>query len=111
MVSLHVPLTELTHFMVNDEFLQQMKPLAHLVNNSRGPIVNQQALKKALQQKTIGGAALDVYESEPPDDLEFLSLPNLMVTPHIGGNANEAVLAMGRSAIHHLKEFFLDSKT
>jgi len=110
-VSLHVPLTELTHFMVNDEFLQQMKPLAHLVNNSRGPVVNQQALKKALQQKTIGGAALDVYESEPPDDLEFLSLPNLMVTPHIGGNANEAVLAMGRSAIHHLKNFFLDSKT
>ena len=111
MVSLHVPLTELTHFMVNDEFLQQMKPLAHLVNNSRGLVVNQQALKKALQQKTIGGAALDVYESEPPDDLEFLSLPNLMVTPHIGGNANEAVLAMGRSAIHHLKEFFMDSNT
>ena len=107
-VSLHVPLTELTHFMVNDEFLQQMKPLAHLVNNSRGLVVNQQALKKALQQKTIGGAALDVYESEPPDDLEFISLPNLMVTPHIGGNANEAVLAMGRSAIHHLKEFFQD---
>ena len=111
MVSLHVPLTELTHFMVNDEFLQQMKPLAHLVNNSRGTVVNQQALKNALQQKTIAGAALDVYESEPPDDLEFLSLPNLMVTPHIGGNANEAVLAMGRSAIRHLKEFFLDSNT
>ena len=47
MVSLHVPLTELTHFMVNDEFLQQMKPLAHLVNNSRGLVVNQQSLKKA----------------------------------------------------------------
>ena len=107
-VSLHIPLTELTHFMVNDEFLQQMKPHAHLVNNSRGPVVNQQALKNALQQKTIAGAALDVYESEPPDDLEFLSLPNLMVTPHIGGNANEAVLAMGRSAIKHLKEYFLD---
>jgi D-3-phosphoglycerate dehydrogenase len=107
-VSLHVPLTELTHFMVNDEFLQQMKPSAHLINNSRGPVVNQQALKNALQLKTIAGAALDVYESEPPDDLEFLSLPNLMVTPHIGGNADEAVLAMGRSAIRHLKEFFLD---
>ncbi len=73
--------------------------------------MNQQALKKALQQKTIAGAALDVYESEPPDDLEFLSLPNLMVTPHIGGNTNEAVLAMGRSAIGHFKEYFLDSNT
>ena len=65
-------------------------------------------MKNALQEKIITGAALDVFESEPPDDLEFLSLPNLMVTPHIGGNANEAVLAMGRSAIKHLKEYFLD---
>ena len=105
-VSLHVPLTELTYSMVNDEFLQQMKPSAHLVNNCRGPVVYQQALKNALQQKMISGAALDVFELEPPEDLEFLALPNLMVTPHIGGNANEAVLAMGRSAINHLVKFF-----
>ena len=105
-VSLHVPLTELTHFMVDEAFLQQMKPSAYLINNSRGSVVKQEALKKVLQQKIIAGAALDVYESEPPEDLEFLSLPNLMVTPHIGGNADEAVLAMGRSAINHLKRFF-----
>ncbi len=110
-ISLHVPLTELTKFMVNEDFLHKMKPTAYLINNSRGHVVNQQALKKALQKKTIAGTALDVYESEPPDDIEFLSLPNLMVTPHIGGNANEAVIAMGRSAIVHLKEFFLDSNT
>ena len=97
--------------MVNDEFLQKMKPSAHLLNNSRGPVVEQQALKNALQQNIIAGAALDVFESEPPEDLEFLDLPNLMVTPHIGGNANEAVLAMGSSAIGHLKEYFLDSNT
>ena len=108
-VSLHVPLTEITHFMVNEEFLQKMKPTAHLVNNSRGPVVNQQALKKALKENTIAGAALDVFESEPPDDLEFLALPNLMVTPHIGGNANEAVLAMGRSAINHIKDYFTNA--
>ena len=107
-ISLHVPLTELTQGMVNEEFLQKMKPTAYLINNSRGPVVNQKALKNALQEKKIAGAALDVFESEPPDDLEFLALPNLMVTPHIGGNANEAVLAMGRSTIRHLKEFFLD---
>ena len=108
LLSLHVPFTELTHFMVNEEFLQKMKPTSYLVNNSRGPVVNLQSLKKALQQKTIAGSALDVYESEPPDDLEFLALPNLMVTPHIGGSANEAVLAMGRSAISHIREYFLD---
>jgi len=108
-VSLHVPLTEITHFMVNEEFLQKMKPTAHLVNNSRGPVVKQQALKKALKQNIIAGAALDVFEPEPPDDLEFLALPNLMVTPHIGGNANEAVLAMGRSAINHIKDYFTNA--
>jgi len=107
-ISLHVPFTELTQGMVNEEFLQKMKPSAHLINNSRGPVVEQKALKNALQQNIIAGAALDVYESEPPEDLEFLDLPNLMVTPHIGGNANEAVLAMGSSAIGHLKEYFLD---
>ena len=105
-ISLHVPLTELTQGMVNEEFLQKMKPTAYLINNSRGPIVEQQALKNALQQNIIAGAALDVFESEPPDDIEFLDLPNLMVTPHIGGSANEAILAMGRSAISHLKRHF-----
>jgi D-3-phosphoglycerate dehydrogenase len=105
-ISLHVPFTELTQGMVNEEFLQKMKPTAYLINNSRGPVVNQKALKNALQEKIIAGAALDVFESEPPDDLEFLDLPNLMVTPHIGGSANEAILAMGRSAISHLKRHF-----
>jgi phosphoglycerate dehydrogenase-like enzyme len=102
-VSLHVPLTELTHYMVNEDFLKKMKHTVYLVNNSRGPVVKQEDLKMALTQNTIAGAALDVFESEPPEDLEFLALPNLMVTPHIGGNANEAVLAMGRSSINHLK--------
>ena len=68
--------------------------------------MNQKALKNALQQNIIAGSALDVFESESPEDLEFLDLPNLMVTPHIGGSANEAILAMGRSAISHLKRHF-----
>lgn len=105
-VSLHVPLTDLTHFLVNEDFLKQMKSSAYLINNSRGPVVNQQVLKKALLERKIAGAALDVFESEPPDDIEFLSLPNLMVTPHIGGTANETIISMGRSAINHLKEYF-----
>jgi len=105
-ISLHVPLTKLTQGMVNEEFLQKMKSTAHLINNSRGPVVNQKALENALQEKIIAGAALDVFDSEPPDDIEFLDLPNLMVTPHIGGSANEAILAMGRSAISHLKKHF-----
>jgi phosphoglycerate dehydrogenase-like enzyme len=56
-----------------------------------------------LRQKAIAGAALDVFELEPPDGIEFLGLPNLIPTSHIGGNAQEAILAMGRSAIGHLR--------
>ncbi|MBT3515007.1 MAG: phosphoglycerate dehydrogenase [Nitrospina sp.] len=105
-ISLHVPLTELTRYMVNQSFLQRMKSTAFLVNTCRGEVVNQEALKLALIKNAIGGAALDVFIEEPPTDVEFLSLPNLMVTPHIGGNAREAVEAMGQSAIDHLISFF-----
>jgi len=105
-ISLHVPFTKLTKNMVNEKFLVNMKTTAYLINNSRGQVVNQQALGLALKNNIISGAALDVFEPEPPVDLSFLALPNLMVTPHIGGSAEEAILAMGRSAIKHLKEHF-----
>lgn len=107
-ISLHVPLTDKTFHLVDKNFLESMKTSAFLINTSRGAVVNQNALTMALKKKVISGAAIDVFESEPPTDLEFLSSPNLMVTPHIGGNAEEAVLGMGRSAINHLKIFFLD---
>tara|TARA_B100000315_G_scaffold168862_1_gene157426 strand:+ start:443 stop:1417 length:975 start_codon:yes stop_codon:yes gene_type:complete len=107
-ISLHVPLTELTRQMVNKSFLRKMKSTAFLINTCRGSVVDQEALKSALNQRVIAGAALDVFAEEPPTDIEFLSLPNLMVTPHIGGNAKEAVEAMGRSAIGHLISFFKD---
>lgn len=105
-ISLHVPLTSQTHHMIGLEQFSKMKPNAFLVNTSRGETVNQNDLKKVLQGGKIGGAAIDVYESEPPGDLEFLNLPNLVSTPHIAGNAKEAVLAMGRSAINHLCQFY-----
>ena len=92
--------------MVNEKFLQKMKSTAFLVNTCRGDIIEQEALKNALNQKVIAGAALDVFVEEPPTDVEFLSLPNLMVTPHIGGNAKEAVEAMGSAAIKNLSTFF-----
>jgi D-3-phosphoglycerate dehydrogenase len=108
-ITLHVPLTELTHQMVNKSFFQRMRSTAFLVNTCRGEVVNQGSLKNALSKKVIAGAALDVFIEEPPTDAEFLSLPNLMVTPHIGGNAKEAVEAMGQWAISHLVSFFGNS--
>ena len=108
-ISLHVPLTKQTYQMVNTSFLKKMKSTGFLINTSRGQVVDQEALKKVLMQDDIGGAALDVFVEEPPVDKDFLSLPNLMVTPHIGGNALEGVEAMGRAAIQHLILFFENS--
>jgi phosphoglycerate dehydrogenase-like enzyme len=107
-VSLHVPHTGMTHHMINADSLSKMKESVFLINIGRGLVVEQEALKKSLMNHEIAGAALDVFEVEPPTDKEFLALPNLMVTPHIGGDAREASLAMGRSAIRHLKSFFFN---
>lgn len=105
LISVHTPLTETTENLVCRETLSLMKPSAFVINTARGPIVNQADLQWALEHKIIAGAALDVYPEEPPNNPALLNLPNLFCTPHIGGNANEAVLAMGRSAIGHIKAF------
>ena len=105
-ISLHVPLTNETRKICDEKFLKNMKRSAFLINTSRGEVVDQKALKHALKQKLIAGAAIDVFKEEPPSDEEFLALPNLMVTPHIGGNAKEAIEAMGESAINNLISFF-----
>ena len=105
-ISLHVPSTEETRYMINATTLSRMRPTAFLVNTSRGDVVDQSALKDALMKETIAGAALDVFDQEPPEDAELLACPQLMVTPHIGGNAVEAVEAMARAAFQHMKEYF-----
>lgn len=105
-ISMHVPLTEDTRHMINAARLSKMQSTAFLINTSRGDVVDQAALKEALLKKTIAGAALDVFSQEPPEDAELLACPQLMVTPHIGGNAVEAVEAMARAAFQHLKEYF-----
>ena len=105
-VSLHVPLTADTRNLINMKVLRRMKPGAFLVNTSRGEIVKEQDLKAALMDGAIAGAALDVFAQEPPEDPELLDCPNLMVTPHIGGNAVEAVQGMFQEAVGHIVAFF-----
>lgn len=105
-VTLHVPLKSDTFHLIDEHALSLFQPHAILLNTCRGETVDQEALKKALKTGTIGGALLDVFETEPCTDLEFLRQPRLFATPHIGGNALEAVLAMGRSAIAHISYFY-----
>ena len=83
-----------------------MKQSTYLLNSARGGLINEKDLKVALRNGIIAGAAIDAYTEEPPTDKDFLSLPNLICTPHIGGNAKEAVEAMGMSAIKHLRKFY-----
>ncbi|HTJ10959.1 MAG TPA: phosphoglycerate dehydrogenase [Dinghuibacter sp.] len=101
-ISIHTPLTKETTNLFDAALLRRMKPTAFLINTARGGIVNEGDLKRALQEGVIAGAALDVYHTEPPVDQELLNLPNLICTPHTGGNSYEAVVAMGVSAIEHL---------
>lgn len=105
-VTLHVPLTVDTDGLVNSSVLRMMKRSSYLINTSRGRVIEQDSLKWALKNGIIAGAAVDVYNEEPPEDADFLGLPNLICTPHIGGNSQEAVLSMGRSAIQHLRDYF-----
>lgn len=105
-ITIHTPYNDSTSNMINMEVLKSMKESAFVINSARGGIINEDDLKYALQNSIIAGAAIDAYTEEPPTDKEFLNLPNLICTPHIGGNAKEAVEAMGMSAIKHLVEFF-----
>ena len=104
-ISIHTPLNNETKNLFNLEVFKKMKETSFLINTARGGIVNEQDLKYTLRNNLIAGAALDVYNVEPPIDEELLQLPNLICTPHTGGNANEAVLAMGISAIEHLIQY------
>ncbi len=84
-VSLHCPLTPDTHHLIDRSALDRMKPTALLVNTARGPIVDTAALQRALYERAIGGAALDVTDPEPlPADHPLLEAPNLLVVPHVG---------------------------
>lgn len=88
-VTLHVPMTPETAHMVGKARIAQMKPTAFLVNTSRGGVIDEEALAEALRESRIGGAALDVFEKEPPTG-PILSAPNTILTPHIGGQTEEA---------------------
>lgn len=109
-VSLHVPETPLTRGMIGAPQIARMKPGSYLLNLSRGSVVAIEALRAALQAGHLGGAALDVYPQEPTPTLaewrsELVGLPNVLLTPHVGGNTEEAQRNIGLEVAHSLTSF------
>jgi glyoxylate reductase len=102
-VSLHLPLTPDTRGLIGDEALARMKPTAYLVNTARGPIVDTEALARALHADRIAGAALDVTDPEPlPGDHPLLGAPNLLVLPHLGSATHATRERMADMAVDNL---------
>ncbi len=101
-ISLHVPLDDSTRGMLDERAFDLMKPTAILINTARGQLLDESQLKTRLMTGRVAAAAFDVFGIEPPQDPELLTLPNFLATPHIGGSAAEAILAMGRAAIDGL---------
>jgi phosphoglycerate dehydrogenase-like enzyme len=90
-ISLHVPLTDATRNLLGAAELRRMKPSAFIVNAARGGVVDEDALYRALTEGRIAGAALDVFAEEPPPaDHPLRSLPNVVLTPHLGWPTDEA---------------------
>jgi len=105
-VSLHCPLTQENHHLVNAPRLSTMKPTAVVLNTSRGPLIDNQALADALRAGTIAGAGLDVLDEEPPPaDNPLLRAPNCIITPHIAWYAAEARKRLMQTAADNLKAF------
>ena len=106
-ITLHVGLTPQTHGMINAEAIRKMKKGVRLVNCARGELLNEAAVIEALQSGQLGGAALDVYSNEPLKDSPLVSLPNVILTPHIAGSTHEAQEAVGVQVALQVREYLL----
>jgi glyoxylate reductase len=109
-VSLHLPLSAETRYLIDATALASMKPTAVLVNTSRGPIVDEEALVEALTAGRIAGAALDVFEREPEVTEGLLGLENVVLVPHLGSATLETREAMGMLCVEALRAVLLESR-
>ena len=102
-ISIHVPLTDETRGLLGDEAFSRMKNGVFVINASRGGVIDEAALARALAGGEIAGAALDVYEHEPlPDDSSLRDAPNLILTPHLAGSTAEAQVEVAREVAAHV---------
>jgi D-3-phosphoglycerate dehydrogenase len=105
-VSIHLPRTPETEGSIGEKELRMIKPGARIVNTARGGIVDEAALAKAIEDGHLGGAALDVFETEPSTDSPLFGLPTVVVTPHLGASTTEAQINVSIEAAQLLVEYF-----
>ena len=107
-LSIHLVLSRRTKGIVGAPEIALMKPTAYLVNTSRGPLVDEQALIDALRNRTIAGAALDVYDTEPLPELHpFRSLDNVLATPHVGYVTKRTYEMFYRDTVENIAEWLI----
>lgn len=104
-VSLHVPLNEETHHLLDGPRLRKMKPTALLINTARGPVIDEEALVAALRDRAIGGAALDVFEREPDTAPGLVDLDNVLLAPHIASATVDTRNRMAEIAARNIVRF------
>ena len=101
-VSVHAPLNAETRHLVGERELRLMKPTAYLVNSARGPVVDEKAMVRALKERRIAGAGLDVYENEPLVEPELLAMKNVVLTPHLGSAVTELRESMANVVVDNI---------
>ncbi|MHC1593551.1 MAG: phosphoglycerate dehydrogenase [Methermicoccaceae archaeon] len=104
-ITVHTPHTKDTHYLIDRDEFSKMKKSARVINCARGGIINEKALYEALKEGEIVGAALDVYESEPPEKSPLLTLDNIVFTPHLGASTQEAQVSVAVSVAADIAEF------
>ncbi len=109
-ISIHTPYMSTTHHLISERELSIMKPSAILINTARGPIVDEKALVKALQNNTIAGAGLDVYENEPAVEPELLTMENVVLLPHIASASLKTRTLMATMASDNIVAHFLGQR-
>ncbi len=94
-ISLHIPLTESSHHLINAEMIAKMKDKVRIIDCARGGVIDEDALYEAIRTGKVAGAALDVFESEPLTDRKLFELPQVIGSPHIGASTHEATARIG----------------
>ncbi len=105
-ISLHIPHTPETHYIIDKEAIDKMKDGVVIINCARGGLIDEDALLDALNSGKVAFAAMDVFEEEPPKNMDLINHPNVSVTPHIGAQTKEAKSRVGAETAKQLLDFF-----